>query len=294
MDTPNNPLVSIITPTFNRADFIDQAINSVLAQTYSNFELLIVDDGSTDNTRNLIEPKLEDSRVHYVYQENQGQSIARNHALARTRGEFVCFLDSDNYWATDKLEKQIEIFRAHPDYDVVYGDIIIIDEAGREVSRKNMQRHSGRIASHMIRDNCVSMNTAMVRSQCFDKLGFMSGKRRVADDYDLWLRFSARFRFLYVPEYFAYYRVMEDQISSDKTRRFDSNWQIINDFRRDFPNAMSEKEFDAGFAAFHARKARYLTSQGSKKEALTEMLKALKLGPFRKSSWRSLGAVLLK
>ena len=103
MNTPANPLVSIITPTYNRADFIEQAVNSVLAQTYTNFELLIVDDGSTDNTRDLLEPALTDSRVRYFRQENQGQSVARNWALSEAKGDFVCFLDSDNYWPAEKI-----------------------------------------------------------------------------------------------------------------------------------------------------------------------------------------------
>jgi len=294
MNLSKEPLVSIITPTYNRADFIEQAVNSVLAQTYTCFELLIVDDGSTDNSRDLIEPALADARVRYFHQENQGQSVARKLALSEAKGSFICFLDSDNYWPADKLEQQIELFRQHPDYDVIYGDVVVIDENDREVSRKNMKRYSGHIAKYMIRDNCVSMNTAMARRRCFDELGGMSGTRRVADDYELWLRFSARFRFLYVPEFFAYYRVMDDQISSDKTRRFDSNWQIISDFRRKFPDAMSDKEFDTGFAAFHSRKARYLASQGSRAEALAEMAKAFRLQPLRRASWRSLAAVLLK
>lgn len=290
----NEPMVTIITPTYNRADFILQAVDSVLLQTYTNFEFLIVDDGSTDDTRDILQPVQADSRVRYFHQDNQGQSVARNLALSEAKGEFVCFLDSDNYWPAEKLEQQVELFSQHPEYDVIYGDIVFIDENDHEVSRKNMRRYSGHIAKFMIRDNCVSMNTAMARRRCFDELGAMSGRRRVADDYDLWLRFSARFQFLYVPKFLAYYRVMDDQISSDKTRRFDSNWQIITDFRREFPNAMSEQEFDSGIAAFHCRKARYLATQGSRGQATTEMLKALWLQPLRRASWRSLAAVLLK
>ena len=294
MDSTGNPKISIITPTFNRADFIEQAVSSVLSQTYANLELLLVDDGSTDDTRNLLEPALADSRVRYFYQENQGQSVARNLALSEATGDFVCFLDSDNYWPAQKLKQQVELFNRHPEYDVIYGDVIVIDDNGNEISRKNMARYSGHIAKYMIRDNCVSMNTAMARRRCFEELGAMSGTRRVADDYDLWLRFSAKFIFLYVPEFLAYYRVMDDQISSDKTRRFDSNWQIITEFRREFPDAMSPLDFDSGFAAFHGRKARYLASQGFKSKALVEMAKAIRLRPLRHATWRSLAAVLLK
>lgn len=294
MIADSNPLITVITPTFNRADFIEEAVNSVLAQTYGNFELLIVDDGSTDDTKAVLAPALQDTRVQYFYQQNQGQSVARNLALAKAKGEFICFLDSDNYWPPEKLESQVRQFAENPDYDVVYGDIIEIDEQGREVTRKNMRRYSGNISSFMIRDNCVSMNTAMARKRCFDELGAISGQRRVADDYDLWLRFSAKFRFLYVPEFWAFYRVMENQISTDKTRRFDSNWQIITDFRQAFPDAMPEKDFRIGFSAFHSRKARYLASKGAKKEALREISRAIRLCPTRVACWRSLAAVLLK
>lgn len=288
------PLVSIITPTFNRADFIEQAVNSVLAQTYPEFELLIVDDGSTDNTREKLAAVLEDSRVSYFYQENQGQSVARNLALEHAKGEYICFLDSDNYWPENKLALQVDLFGQNPEVDIVYGDNIIIDEQGQEINRKNMKRYSGYIAKWMVKDNCVSMNTAMARRKCFDEMGGMSGLRRVADDYGLWLKFSSRYQFFYIPEYLAYYRVMPDQISSDKNRRFEANWSIISDFRKRYPDALTQEEFDAGFAAFHIRKARYLASQGNKKDALREMKQAFKLRPWARNSWRNLAAVLLK
>ena len=250
----NTPLISIITPTYNRADFIAEAVESVLAQTYPHFEFLIVDDGSIDHTDKVLEPYLNDERIRLFRQENQGQSVARNVALDEAQGEFICFLDSDNYWPAAKLEQQVRIFEQFPTTDVLYGDNVIINEAGEELSRNNMARYSGRIAPQMVKDNCVAMNTTMARRQCFDELGGMSGKRRVADDYDLWLRFSAKYEFRYEPEYWAWYRVMEDQISSDKTRRFQVNEQIIHDFRRDFPDAMSPREFDEGFAHFYIRK----------------------------------------
>jgi len=291
----SNPRVTVITPTYNREKFLPEAIDGVLAQTFGDFELIVVDDGSTDNSREILEAyQARDSRIRTFWQENQGQSVARNVALAEARGAFICFLDSDNYWPAEKLQQQITLFDENPSVDVIYGDIITVDEDGREHTRLNMTRHSGHIAKWMLRDNCVSMNTAMARRECFDQMGGMSGQRRVADDYDLWLKFSARYQFLYVPKFWAFYRVMDDQISSDKTARFDSNEAIIHNFRKNYPDAVTQQEFDAGFAVFYVRKARYLASVGRKKEAYGELAKALGYRPFGKVVWRGVAAVTLR
>ena len=142
-----NPLVTIITPTYNRAAFLPQAIDGVLAQTYRNFELIVVDDGSTDSTQEMMEGYAEDPRVRYFYQPNQGQSVARNWGLEEARGEYICFLDSDNAWFPDKLEKSLNAFRENPDVDVIYGDYVEIDKAGVELG---INRRSA-IATHNAR-----------------------------------------------------------------------------------------------------------------------------------------------
>lgn len=290
----DEPLISIITPTYNRADFIAEAVQSVLDQTYQNFEHLIVDDGSTDNTREVLSPFLADGRFKYFYQENQGQSVARNQALEHARGEFICFLDSDNVWLPIHLASQLAVFQETPDVDIVYGDGITIDEHGNEIRRKNIKRHSGYIAFQMLKDNCVGMNMTMARRKCFEEMGGMSAKRRVADDYDLWLKFSSRYRFRYVPRYLAYYRVMDDQISSNKVARFEANESIIRDFRENYPEALTEAQFDEAFAYFYSRKARYLARSGHKWPALRTIATAFKYRPSAKAPWRSLAAILLK
>lgn len=289
-----SPRVSVITPTFNRADFIGTAIQSVMDQDYTDFELLIVDDGSTDDTGDRLQPWLKDDRVHCIQQVNQGQSHARNRALEAARGEFICFLDSDNAWVPGKLAMQVAFLDEHPQVDVIYGDNVLINEAGKETSRDNMKRHSGFIAFQMLKDNCVAMNTTMARRRCFDEMGGMSGKRRVADDYDLWLRFSARYRFHYMPEYLAYYRVMEQQISSDKTARFETNEAIIRDFREQFPDVLPRKRFDEAFMFFYTRKARYLAASGQRSHAWREILTALRHRPLSKVAWRGIAAIAVK
>ena len=161
------PIVSIVTPTYNRAGFIGDAVRSVLCQSMPDWELLIVDDGSEDNTREVLAEYETDPRIHYFYQPNQGQSIARNNALEKVRGDFVGFLDSDDLWCADKLERQLALFESHPEVHIVHGDESIINEEGRETSRENMRRYSGRITPQLLADNSVSITTALVRRQCF-------------------------------------------------------------------------------------------------------------------------------
>ena len=286
-------LISIITPTYNREAFLPAAIESVLAQSYKEFELIIVDDGSTDNSRELINAYADkDPRVKYLYQENQRQSVARNYALSIAKGDFICFLDSDNYWPHDKLEKSLKAFEQHPEADIVYGDCITIDEQGNELHRNNMRRYSGNIAALLLKDNFVSMNTTMTRRKCFNEMGGMSGKRRVADDYDLWLKFSARYRFQYIPEFLAYYRVMENQISSNKKLRFETNEKIILDFLAAFPDAVSKYEKKAGLTAFYTRKARHYAAS-DKKEAYKAIRIALGINPFSLGVWRSFAKIVV-
>ena len=292
--TSDQPTVSVITPTYNRADFLGQAVDSVLAQTCPHFEMLVVDDGSTDGTRALMEGYLGDGRIRYFHQQNQGQSVARNLALSHSRGEFICFLDSDNAWVPEKLAVSLEAFEQHPDVDVVYGDAMKIDESGAEISRENMRRYSGRIVPYMLRDNCVSMNTAMARRRCFDEHGGMSGRYRVADDYELWLRFSAYYRFLYLPRYLAYYRVMKNQISSDKARRFDTNEAILRDFLAEHGHTVTAAEARTGWCYFHTRKGRYLASQGKLAAAVQCYLKALTFAPASKAPWRALAKLAIR
>lgn len=282
------PLVSIITPTFNRADFLVLAAQTVISQTHPGFEWIIVDDGSTDDTYARMEALLGDDRIRYIYQENSGQNNARNRALDEARGEFICFLDSDDLWASDKLERQLNAFREHPDVDIVHGDEILIDWLGNEISRRNMRRYSGMITAYLLADNSVSITTAMVRRRCFDEMGGFSRSYPVADDYELWLRFSTRYRYLYVPAYFAFYRVMDDQISSDKTRRFEVNERILQDFLRSFQGIVTRQERSSGLAKFYARRARYFASERKLGPAIKSWFHCFRYAPISSLTWRTL------
>ena len=289
----SKPLVSIITPTYNRAEFIGRAIESVLQQSVIQWELLVVDDGSTDNTNDVLAAYENDPRIHCVYQPNRGQSVARNNALKRIQGDFVGFLDSDDLWCAQKLELQLAVFETHPDVDIVHGDESMIDSKGMEISRQNMRRYSGHIARELLADNSVSITTALVRRKCFDEMGGFDTSVGVADDYDLWLRFSARYRFHYEPGIVASYRVMEDQISSDKRRRFAANEMIIKNFLAKYGDQLDRRDKRWGLARFYCRSARYFASVGERGTAMNFVLMAFRNAPLDLVVWRALYRVVV-
>lgn len=289
----SNPLVSVITPTFNRADYLPFAVESVLSQSVSDFELIVIDDGSTDGTAELMERYLADWRIRYLKQENQGQSVARNRGIAEARGQFICFLDSDNAWVSTKLENSLKAFEEHPEADIVYGDFITIDGEGHEHGVNRMARYSGRITPQLLRDNFVSMNTTMTRKRCFDEMGGFDGADRLAEDYGLWLRFSTRYQFLYVPAVLGYYRVMENQISSDKESRFRANEQLVQSFLKAFPSAVTRGEARRGLSYFFIRKGRYEYSSGHRRQAFRSLLRSLSKDPFWMGPWRFAVKMLL-
>lgn len=290
----NEPLVSIILPTYNRAPFLGKAIASVLDQTHHNLELLVVDDGSTDETPSVIARCACDKRLRAFKQENRGQSVARRFALSRAQGDFIGFLDSDNIAAVDRIEKCLAYFRDNPSAGVVYGDAITIDENGNEMHRNNMRRYSGRIVPYMLRDNCVGMNTAIAKRECFREAAEWKPHRRIADDYDMWLRISADHKFYYIPEYLAYYRVMDEQISSDKKGRFDANEEILKDFIANYGDRLSFWEVRSGWCHFYSRKASYLVGQRKRMDAWREYARAIRSWPFATAPWLGVARLTLK
>jgi glycosyltransferase involved in cell wall biosynthesis len=292
--TDELPVVSVITPTYNRATFIIQAVESVLAQSFQNWEMIIVDDGSTDPTRDQLEPYLKDPRIHYLYQNNQGQSRARNTALECARGRFIGFLDSDDVWYPRKLERQIAILETDQSVAIVHSDESQIDEHGRDIEVSNMRRYSGWITPQLLADNSVSITTALVRRECFDEMGGMDSTLPVADDYELWLRLSARYRFCYLPERLAAYRVMPNQISSDKKLRFETNEKIIERFLERFGSVLTPSQRRWGLSRFYCRKSRYFSRSKDRKTAFSACFDAFRLAPLSPLVWRAFYRVFFR
>ena len=185
------PRVSVIIPTYNRADMVVRAVESVLAQTYQGFEIIVVDDGSTDNTIARLDGFK--GRISVIRQERQGVSAARNTGIAAAKGDLLAFLDSDDQWLPDKLALQADFFDRFPDALICQTEEIWIRN-GRRVNPKNRHKKpSGDVFEPSLHLCLVSPSAVMMRRKLFDLVGLFDENLPACEDYDLWLRVSARF-----------------------------------------------------------------------------------------------------
>lgn len=188
-------MISVIIPTYNRAAFLDKAIRSVLNQTFKEFELIIVDDGSTDNTSELVSSF---DGVHYIWQENKGAASARNTGIRAARFDHLTFLDSDDWFVKNKLEMQFAAMQAAPQYLVSHTQEKWYRRGAFLNQKKKHAKNHGYIFERCLELCAVGMSTIMVRRELFDQVGMFDESLPCCEDYDLWLRASVRFQFLLV------------------------------------------------------------------------------------------------
>ena len=212
------PTVSVILPTYNRAHAISRAIQSVLNQTYRDFELVVVDDGSTDNTESVVKD-FGDPRIRYIRcEQNRGGSAARNIGIKAAEGEFIAFQDSDDEWMQEKLKKQMSIFeRASLHVGVVYTGFYRIKNNDKTyIPTSDIKISEGNIHDQLLKGNFVSTPTAIVRAECFKRAGLFDERLPRLQDWELFIRISDYyiFRFLNEPlvfQYFSQYSISSNQ-----------------------------------------------------------------------------------
>lgn len=200
------PRVSVVISTFNRATLLPATLDSVLAQTMADFELIVVDDGSTDETARVVERY--GTRVRYVFQENRERGAARNHGLRLASGEFVALLDSDDLWTPRKLEAEVDYADRRPDVGLVYSSAAHIDEGGRVVRRVRTPAYEGDVLRHIVRRNFIPFGANIVRRSLLLACGGFNEDRRLAgsEDWELWTRLAAQTRFGRVADVGLLYR----------------------------------------------------------------------------------------
>ena len=189
---------SVIIPTFNRLSFLKEAIESVLSQTYEDFELILVDDGSTDGTKEFAAEL--SNRLKYVYQENSGPSAARNRGISESQGEYITFLDSDDLWLENKLEIEIDFMKANREAVVCYTDEIWIRKGVRVNPKNKHRKYSGWIFEQCLPLCIVSPSSVLMRKGFFESVGYFDETLPACEDYDLWLRASLKFPYHFIPQ----------------------------------------------------------------------------------------------
>jgi glycosyltransferase involved in cell wall biosynthesis len=186
-----NPLVSVILPTYNRGWILTDAIDSVLAQDYKDYELIVVDDGSTDNTRDILDTYGQDIIV--LRQANKGVSAARNRGIAEAGGQLVAFLDSDDLWLPRKLSRQVDFFKFNPDAVINQTEEIWIRNGVRVNPKDRHRKPSGMIFERSLGLCLVSPSAVMIQKTLLDAVGGFDENLPACEDYDLWLRISCRY-----------------------------------------------------------------------------------------------------
>jgi glycosyltransferase involved in cell wall biosynthesis len=221
------PIVSVIMPSFNTARYVRASVESVLAQSFCDIELIVVDDGSKDGSLEIVrELALQDPRINLLARDgNLGPSRARNDGLRVARGEFIAFCDSDDLWKPNKLEVQIGLLRKNPEYDLTYCESEIIDEDGRLTGSLFSDQHpvpihpSGDLFDDLCIWNFINIQTVLLRRNMSGSHLFFDESLRILEDWWLWICLSRKHRFLYETAILAQYRVHQKSALRTQPRR---------------------------------------------------------------------------
>jgi len=243
-------MISVVMAAKNYAKFLPQAVESVFAQTHTDWELVIIDDGSTDATPEAVKPFLVDPRVRYIRSDYLGQSRAKNLGARLSRGEFIAYLDADDAWESTKLEKQLKLLE-RPEVGVVFSGRKLIDEAGNITGTPPAEFPRGNVLDAIFARNFVCFSTVMLRREVFDYVGGFDPGIDLAIDYDLWLRVAQHYEFDYVPEPLVLYRTGHGNLSKKLSDRVATAVSIMHRavFRRGLAERLPRKVVGEGFAS---------------------------------------------
>jgi glycosyltransferase involved in cell wall biosynthesis len=280
---------SVIITTYNYGLFVRESINSVLSQTYKNFELIIVDDGSEDGTREIVSEYVLDERVKYFYQDNAGQPKAKNRGISESRGEVIAFLDADDIWESTKLEKQMPLF-ADLDVGVVYSRRKWINPVGIEVPGNERVLRRGKILDYIFVDNFVCFSSSVIRRSYLEQVGFFDESLPMGIDYDLWIRLACVCKFDFVDEALVRYRTGHANLSKNTMKRYECAQQIMrkNLSNTEIKNAISWYIPALAWSDTWSNFGLFLTKSKEKKNGLLYCLRAIVIFPIYSQSYKRL------
>jgi glycosyltransferase involved in cell wall biosynthesis len=281
------PTVSVIIHTYNNEKFIVETVESVLNQTYKDYEIIIVDDGSVDGTRDALIPYMQ--KIRYHYKENGGIASAKNAGVCLSQAEFVAFLDHDDLWAPDKLQLQMECFNENPQVGLVYAKYTSFRD-GKELRTKPEKGYSGWIFKELLSKSFIQTSTVVVKRECLDAVGPYDETFSLGDEYDMFLRISKRFQCGFVDKGLTRYRVHDANASNNDFLFDNENLGVYKKIYNNFTDldGVEKKILRKRIARYSMKVAEGLYSQGKLEESKEYQKEALRYLPFYKRITSSL------
>lgn len=268
--------VSVIIPTYNRALFLHDAITSVLKQTYQDFEILVIDDCSKDNTQEIVS-SFHDKRIRYIRHEaNKGEAGSRNTGIRNSNAEYVAFLDDDDEWLPEKLKLQVDLIKnSPPEVGGVYTSYVQVDRTKKKILWQWIPKKRGNIYHDMFIKNYVGTpSTVILKRECFESVGLFDESLTYATDYDMWIRISKEFHFEYIDESLVKYCIHENRLSANLETRIIGIETILKRYDQLF--ALNSKSYCRYYSYLGILYYYY----GNIKKSKEAFLKAIRLYPF--------------
>ena len=282
MSMKDCPRVSVIIPVFNGERHIAASLASVLDQTYRDYEVIVVDDGSTDGTRALV--VATEGPIRCIHQPNQGPAAARNTGLAAAKGELVCFLDADDVWFAEKLAIQVEFMDRDSSVGLVFSDEAEFDDGGVLCpSLVSTSRFHSEIASRsvidgafrkLLEENFIPTSTVMVRRECFQSTGLFDIGLKGPEDRDMWSRLAVQFPIAFIPRVLGRKRAVTSSVSRDVEMTLRSRIRLWTKARRLFPDLAPRRTVNALLAPTYVQLGFVLLHKGQLREARQNALKS--------------------
>jgi glycosyltransferase involved in cell wall biosynthesis len=296
------PRISVIVPAYNVEKFLAETLDSVLAQTFRDFEIIIVDDGSSDGTPAVAQgySTRYPGTVRYLRQENRGVAVARNEGAKLSQGDILAFLDADDTWLPEKLALQMEFWRKHPGYGLIYADAFAMTEDGK-VGRTTMRLkrpRSGDIFPYLLEENFISIPTALVRKDLYLKAGGFIEERNMIEDHHFWLKVSRHCQGGFLDKPLACYRYRQGSLSgliNPKIEMWEKDLQVIARIAAEFPEQarLYRARFRRARASIRYGMAFQLYRTNRFAEARKAYVRALIDSPLYVPAWKGLAICAL-
>jgi glycosyltransferase involved in cell wall biosynthesis len=291
------PTIDVIIPAYNAAKYLPVAIESVIAQTFADWRIILVDDGSTDETPEIARMFLEQlgAKLKYVRQDNKGLPAARNTAIRNSSAEFLALLDADDVWLPCRLSESLRAFGCRADVGLAYGLVSRIDQDGAIIDTplKNQKHSDRRIVSHIyMRRLHLPCPSITFRRACIDDVGFFDETMRATEDRDLCLRIALRYAVRFVPKVLAYYRISPNSMSTDPERMLQAQLQFIEKHYGEPGCGLLAKQI--ALSTLYKDRAEGFSRRGNVRLALSNAMHALALNPLNIGTIRTAASLTVK